>query len=230
MEHQYTKKDKFLNWLYYHVWWLVAAGFLLIVGGSMIFAGMEQAGKGCDYCIAYIGTVELPAACVSALQEEIAVLGRDTNGDEEVIVQIKQYIVSDVGSQDTEAAYGRVAEVALLTDISEGESYFFLVEYPEEFQKDFQLMAHMDGSTSADDDFGVWDKVYRWADCPVLAGLELGTSVDSAGVRMVHQELLADLYLGRRCFLNPNMKINSAANADLWEALTENAIPAQGAN
>ena len=105
--------------------------------------------------------------------------------------------------------------MALLTDITKGESYFFLVEYPEEFQQDFQLMAHMDGSASADDDFSVWDKVFRWADCPVLAELELGAD---------NQKLLADLYLGRRCFLDPGMKINSRSNADLWNILTADAL------
>lgn len=217
MSHQYSIKDKILNWLHYHIWYLVAAGLLLIIVGSMAANKISQASQTCDYCIAYVGTFELPAECVGALKSEIAALGVDTDGDGAVTVKINQYIVSETNVQSEEASYGRVGEMALLTDITKGESYFFLVEYPEEFQQDFQLMAHMDGSPSADEDFGVWDKVYRWADCPVLAGMELETD---------DQQLLGDLYLGRRCFIDPGMEINSGANRDLWDILTENAQPA----
>ena len=214
MTREYTLMEKFQNWLHYHIWYLVAAGFLLAVGGSRIVNKMNQAKQASDYCVAYIGTYELPDDCVTALKGEIAALGADADGDGKVTVKINQYIVGDTDGQDGDASYGRVAEVALLTDITKGESYFFLVEYPEDFQLDFQLMAHLDGSPSDDADFGVWDKVYRWGDCPALAGLELETD---------HQKLLEDLYLGRRCFVQPGMKIDSRANRELWAALTEGA-------
>ena len=214
MTREYTLMEKFQNWLRYHIWYLVAVAFLLTVGGSMIVNKMHQAKQTGDYCIAYIGTYELPADCVAALKAEIAALGKDVYGDGEVTVKINQYIVGETSGQEGDASYGRVAEMALLTDITKGESYFFLVEYPEEFQQDFQLMAHMDGSPSADEDFGVWDKVYRWGDCPVLAGLELEDG---------HQQLLENLYLGRRCFVESGMKIDTKANRDLWEVLTARA-------
>ncbi len=229
MTHKYSTKDKILNWLHYHIWYLVAAGLLLTIGGSMIANKTMQARKNCDYCIAYVGTFELPAECVGALKSEIAALGVDTDGDGEVTVKINQYIISETTDQNEEVSYGRVAEMALLTDITKGESYFFLAEYPEEFQQDFQLMAHMDGSPSADEDFGVWDKVYRWADCPVPASLELGASTDAAGAQIDHQQLMANLWLGRRCFIDPGMGINSQPNADLWAILTANAVPPQPA-
>lgn len=229
MAREYTTKDKLINWLRYHIWYLVAVGMLLVIGASMVSTKMEQSQQACDYCIAYIGTFELPAGCVSALETEIAALGVDADGDGEITVRINQYIVSDTDGQVGEVAYGRVAEIALLADIDEGESYFFLVEYPEEFQQDFQLMAHMDGSPSADEDFGVWDKVYRWGDCPVPASMALGASGDAAGEQVDHQQLLADLYLGRRCFVNKRMGINSQENADLWNILTAGAVPAQPA-
>lgn len=214
VERQYTTKEKVSNWLYYHVWWLVLIGLLLVIFGSMIRTKVETARQSCDYCIAYVGTSVLPEDCVSALKREIAACGVDVDGDGGVTVKVSQYIVSETAGADEAASYGRTAEIALLTDISEGESYFFLVQYPEEFQQDFQLMAHMDGSPSADDDFGVWDKVYRWADCPVLAALELGPE---------NQTLLANLYLGRRCFLDPDAQANSPENIALWEALTAGA-------
>ncbi len=219
MERSYTPKEKITNWLYYHVWWLVLAGFLLVIFGSMIRTRVENAREKCDYCIAYVGTSVLPEDCVNAVRQEIAALGTDVDGDGQVTVKLSQYIVADSAGLNAEAASGRATEIALLTDISEAESYFFLVQYPEDFQLDFQLMAHLDGSPSAEEDFGVWDKVYRWGDCPVLAALPLGTE---------SQALLENLYLGRRCFVDPDVKANSPENAVLWDALTFGAtLPLQ---
>ena len=137
---------------------------------------------------------------------------------EEATVKINQYIPGDGESETGNATHGRAAEIAILTDISEMESYIFLVEYPEDFQIDFQLMARLDGSPSDDDDFGVWDKVYAWTDCPVLAGLELGTET---------RELMEKLYVGRRCFVQPNAKADSPENKALWAVITEGANPVQ---
>ena len=214
MERQYTTKEKAANWLYYHIWWVVAAVLLLVIVGSMVLSKAEQRQQKCDYAIGYVGTAELPAECVQALKSRLAAYGADVDGDGTVSVKISQYIVTGENSMGEDVAYGRTAEVALLTDISEEESYFFLVEYPEDFQRDFQLMANLDGSPSAEDDFGVWDKVYRWTDCPVLTGLELGEE---------YQNLLQNLYIGRRCFVNPKAKGNTAENAALWVVLTEGA-------
>lgn len=215
MERKNETMKKITNWLYYHWWLPVLIGVLVMMLGSMIRTRVETWRLRCDYCISYVGSEVLSEACVDSLKQEIAALGADVDGSGDVTVRIKQYIVSDTGVTGTDVAYGRAAEIALLTDISEGESYFFLVQYPEEFQQDFQLMAHLDGSPSADDDFSVWDKVYRWADCPVLIRLNLGAE---------NQTLLENLYLGRRCFLDPDVKTNSPENANLWEVLTAGAV------
>lgn len=218
MERKNDTMKKISNWLYYHWWLPVLIGVLAMMLGSMIHTQIETRRQKGDYCISYVGSEVLSEACVSSLKREIAALGEDVDGSGEVTVRIKQFIVSDTGVPGEDVAYGRTAEIALLTDISEGESYFFLVQYPEEFQRDFQLMAHMDGSPSADDDFGVWDKVCRWGDCPVLMSLEV-----EDGSR------LEGLYLGRRCFIDPGMKANCPENQALWETLTAGAILPDGA-
>lgn len=229
MERTYTTKEKIRNWLYYHIWHLAAAALLLAIAASVISNKVSQRKETDDYCIAYIATAELPSECLRALKSEIGALGVDVNGDGEVTVKINQYIPSTDTATYEEAAYGRAAEVAILTDIREGESYFFLVEYPEDFQLDFQLMAHLDGAASDEDDFGVWDKVYSWADCPALTALDLGTSATESGGQIENQALLGKLYLGRRCFLDPRMKSNSPENAALWDILTAGAsLPKAG--
>jgi len=220
----YTRKEKLSNWLYYHVWHLAAAGLILVIAVSLICNKAELARQRCDHCIAYIGETLLPAECVDALKRELAALGADADGDGVVTVKVNQYIVSSTSSVTEEATYGRAAEIALLSDISEGESYFFLVQDPEAFQQDFQLMAHLDGTPSADDDFGVWDKVYSWKDCPRLSSLELGLCTLADGSRIDCQQLLGKFWLGRRCYMAEVMDSDSPENAALWALLTEGAV------
>lgn len=213
---EYTSWEKLANWLHYNIWWVAAILFAAVVFSSLILTKAKQEAQRCDYCIAYVATRELPAECQEELKQQLASLGTDVDGDGKVTVKINQYIPGDGTSVTGNASYGRAAEIALLTDISEMESYIFLVEYPEDFQLDFQLMAHPDGSPSAEDDFGVWDKVYAWSDCPALAGLELGTET---------REIIEKLYVGRRCFVQENAKADSPENKALWSLITEGANP-----
>lgn len=213
---EYTVRERLGNWLHYNIWWVAAIAFAAVVLSSMILTKTDEKRQRCDYCIAYIAAQELSSEHMETLKRQIGALGTDVDGDGKVTVKINQYIPGDGSSVTENASYGRAAEVALLTDISEMESYIFLVEYPEDFQLDFQLMAHLDGTPSAEDDYGVWDKVYAWADCPVLAGLELEAEA---------RELLGKLYVGRRCFVQENAKANSPENQALWALITDGANP-----
>lgn len=206
----------FKNWLYYHVWWIVAGVLAVIISGSMICNALDIGGAKYDYRFAYVGDNALPTQWVTQLETQIAALGSDINGDGTVTVKITQYVVG-TSSGSEEALYGNTAEVALLTDITEGESYFFLTDEPEGFQRQYQLLAHMDGSPSADDDFGVWDKVYAWEDCPVLVSLVSQTSGE-------YSDVPQGLYFGRRCYPDPRMNSNREENAALWALLTGGAV------
>jgi len=215
-ERKYTVRERLGNWLHYNIWWVAAIAFAAVILSSMLLNKAEEKQQRSDYCIADVAAQELPDECLESLKCQIAALGTDVDGDGTVTVKINQYIPGDGSAVSENASHGRAAEVAILTDISQMESYIFLVEYPEDFQLDFQLMAHLDGSPSADDDFGVWDKVYAWSDCPVLAGLELEAEA---------RELLGKLYVGRRCFVQENAKANSPENQALWALITDGANP-----
>lgn len=216
---QYTKREKLQNWLYYHVWHLVAAGFLVIVLLSLVFSKTALNRDGYDYYFAYVGAEAMAEEEVLALEEALASLGQDVTGDGTVTVRISQFVAgSEVTNPD--AVYGKAAQIAMLTDISEGESYFFLLEDPESFQLDFQILALPDGSPSAEDDFGVWDKVWGWNDCPALVKVK-----ELSGAEGEFAALLDRLYLGRRCFVIPGMEIDSPENEAFWHTLTEAAEP-----
>lgn len=202
MEKTYSTKEKLENWLYYNWWIPVLVLFLLVVGGSMLATRQGQDRTKADYRVAYVGTAVLGEETLAVLENAFAACGADVNGDGKVVVSIVQYITGDQSGFEG-AYYGRAAEMALLTDIDEGESYFYLLDDPEAFQKSLLLLANPDGSPAAEGDFDVSDKVFACGDLPAFDALAADT----------------ELYLGRRCFVNPDMEANSKANADLWTAL-----------
>ena len=107
-------------------------------------------------------------------------------------------------------------------DINDCESYFFLMEKPEEVQKEFQVLAMPDGSCPDDTDFSSEDKVFQWKSCGLLSELELGnytTTVLGQTESGSNQELLSDLYLGRRCFYNKKQTKYADKCGQLWNIL-----------
>ena len=118
------------------------------------------------------------------------------------------------------------SQITILADITEGESHFFLLEDPVDFQLSFQVLANLDGSIPAEDDFEALNKVFRWADCPTLASLELGTYEDSyldITETGEIQELLKDFYLGQRYYVGNSTPDHWEAYEALWNILTEGA-------
>ncbi len=215
----YTRWEKFQNWFYYNKWWLLVAAIILYVVGSMLWSisGIGQVRP--DVCVAYVGSRQLPDACVKALEDALAAYGEDLNGDGLVKVQLSQHITAT----GENAMYGYAASVTVLADITQGESYFFLLEDPDAFQEEFQILAALDGSIPQEEYPTGLDKVVAWKDCPVLAGLELGSYTDAYLDQTETgdcQDLLENLYLGRRYFYCDPPEALPAWEA-MWQKLTE---------
>lgn len=204
-----TRKARLANWLHYNKLWIVVWAVVLSVVGGMAWniLGIGQVEP--DYIFAYIGDDELPGACAASLETELAALGEDVNGDGRVVVELRQYATDRGGDPETAMYYDLAADVTLIADITEADSYFFIVEDPVDVQLSYQILANPDGSPPADDDFAVDGKVLRWRDCPALAGLA------------ADQELLGGLFIGRRCFYDPKQAEGQEANAALWRVITE---------
>ena len=224
---EYTKKEKFLNWLHYNKIWVAAVALIIWVAGSMLWNVLGIGNVKPDYRVAYVGSVRLPDSTVEAVENALAAFGQDVNGDGKVAVELTQHI-SGSESNTENMMYGYASEVTVLADITEGESTFFLLENPVDFQLTFQILAHLDGSMPAEDDFGALDKVYLWDNCPALASLDLGNYEDSyldLTETGENQELLSGLYLGRRYFYDPGQQKNPEADNAFWLAITEGATP-----
>lgn len=223
---QYTKKEKLANWFYYYKWWLLIALILVYIVGSILWNKFGIGKTEPDYRLAYVGSTILPEQCREALEKELARLGEDTNGDGRVIVEVRQYVMAEVQADPENMAYRYAAEITLAADISDGESYFFLLEDPETFQLNYQVLAHLDGSIPDDTDFAAKDKTLCWGDCPVLSGLDLGDFEEvymNETITGNYQERLSSLYFGRRFFDDGVSVKNKEAQERFWLILTEGA-------
>ena len=222
---QYTRRQRLENWFYYNKLWLLVGLVLLWIIGSMLWNVLGIGQVRPDYRIAYVGRLKLPDDCVDALERELATLAEDCNGDGTVTVVVTQYVTtSDNDLENQMYSYG--SQISILADITEGESHFFLLEDPVDFQLSFQVLANLDGSIPAEDDFEALNKVFRWAACPTLASLELGTYEDSyldITETGEIQDLLKDFYLGQRYYVGNSTPDHWEAYEALWNILTEGA-------
>lgn len=66
------------------------------------------------------------------------------------------------------------AQVSLMGDILECESYFFLLEDPEQFQRDYHSLRRLDDSLPEMGGESLEETYLVWGNCPVLAGFEMG--------------------------------------------------------
>ena len=182
--------------------------------------------------IAYVGTHDLPADTVTALQDALTPFCEDTNGDGKVVVQVDTYNVDfDADNVNTDA-YNQMAGVTRLSAelSSGGKTYIFLLEDPAAFESSTGALQYLDGTVPDDPDTANPDwteMVYRWTDCPVLAGLELGdydgyTLVDDA--TGTNQSVLATLYVGRRGVWDEKQAATYEGCAELWDTLTAGAV------
>lgn len=215
-----TPQEKRKNWWHYHKWHVVTGAVLLAIPCSIVWNALHQIKP--DYQIAYVGENALPDDTVTALETELAALGEDLNGDGRVVVRLAQY----ASSSGAEVGAAAAAEVRLMADIMERESYFFLLEDPEQFQKAYRSLCKLDGTLPAEGDDSAEGTYLAWDDCPVLANLELGEfSYPLMGetVSGSSSELLSRLYIARRGFWTEESTPHPEGCEALWKKITEGA-------
>lgn len=215
------------NWWYYHKWYVIIGIILVIITCRLIGNALGFFQKSPDLQIAYVGKIPLPPDTSAAIQKTFTSLAADYNHDGEIIVQVNQYIDGN-DSRDVDTAYYQYAsEITLIGDISDCESYLFLLENPADFQRTYQLLATIDGSCPDQSDYETADKIFQWSDCPVLAQMELGSYTDTALGQTTNgnnQDILSKLYLGRRCFYTDDVTEHVEECAKLWNMLYQ-SIP-----
>ena len=95
------------------------------------------------------------------------------------------------------------------------------------FEESTGSLRYLDGTLpAADSDEDWWNMVYKWDDCPVLAGLDLGdygpdTTQSGSGSS---QEYMSQFYVGMRGAWNSGTAGNLAGGEEFWQKLTEGAV------
>ena len=225
----YTPREKAGNWWHYHKVIVIVAVVLAAFLGATLYDvfGRPKA----DYHVGWVGPLSLPEDTVSALEEQLAAYGQDLNGDGRVLVELSTFNFDFDPDTQADPYYQMASWTRLEGDLSlEDGCYIFLLQDPEGFQRQTGALQYLDGTLPADGADDWQNMVYRWADCPVLAGLDLG---DYTGLTQMDdytgssQELLADVYVGRRGNWNADNEYYAQSDL-LWEALTAGATaPAQ---
>ena len=125
-----------------------------------------------------------------------------------------------------ERAYAAAAEVQLMADIEECDSFFFLLEDYETFQVHYDVLSKADGTVPEDGD--LTGLAFQWSSCALLNRAELGTYTDTVLGEKIsgsNRDLLEKLYLARRGFETDRSVENVEGCEALWYTLTEAVVP-----
>ena len=217
-----TAAEKRKNWWYYYKWHVAVGAVLLYILCDLVCGALGIGETKPDYRVAYVGRNNLPDDTVSALEAVLAAMGEDLNGDGKTVVELRQYAFS--GGDEGGAAYS--AGIKLTADLTECESYFFLLENPAQFQMNYRSLRKLDGSLPEDGDYSADNTYLAWGDCPVLAEMELGEySYPLLGetVSGSSNDLVSGLFIARRGFWTEKTSAYPEGADALWEKLTEGA-------
>lgn len=128
-----TKQQRRRNWWHYHKWHVLIGGVLVLIAMDWAWSALTQVHP--DYQIAYVGAAPLDQEDAATWETRLSALGSDCNRDGNVVAQLNQYLTVQ---EDT--MYTAAANVKLLADLDARESYFFLLEDPEKFQADYEIL------------------------------------------------------------------------------------------
>ena len=83
---------------------------------------------------------------------------------------------SEDTQSDTDAYMTMAGTTKLAADVQGAMSAIYILYDPAGFEENTGSLRYLDGSLPAGDtDEDWWNMVYRWTDCPVLTGLDLGS-------------------------------------------------------
>ena len=223
---EYTRSEKRRNWWYYNKWYVVIGIIVLIIAADIAKNALHIGQSMPDYQIAYVGSSRLPEDTARAIEEAFAALGEDLNGDGTVYVKLNQYADETASGSEDAANYAVAASVLLMADLEDCDSYFFLLEDPAGFQKNYAALRSLDGSLSENGSTDVGELCIAWEDCPGFASLDLGEySESSLGTVMSgdSNERVSGLYIARRGFWTDKTCKYPDGCDSLWEKIMEGA-------
>ena len=227
-ERTYTRRERWANWWDYNLKWVIIGGIALAFV-LYSFIGHYFFTVHPDYNVGVVSPYYLPEDTTNALQTALAAYGEDLNGDGQVVVTVNVYTLNYSSDTETESdAYLTMAGTTkLAADLQSALSGIFIVYDPAGFEESTGTFAYLDGSlplAESDDDW--WNMVYRWTDCPVLTGLDLGSYGQDAAQASSgdSQEYLSHFYVGRRGVWSEAQAENLEGTDELWSKLIAGAV------
>ena len=206
---QYTRREKWKNWWDYNLKWVILA--VVCVLALVLFLGQATSNTTPDYNVALVSPYAPTEETVTALQEQLARYGTDLNGDGKVTVTVNTYII-DYSDDKAEDYLDIATATKLAVEFSTGTSSVFILYDPAGFEQSTSALRYLDGTLpELDNDSDWWNMVYRWTDCPVLAGLDVDAD-------------FSDYYVGVRGVWDEDIAKALAGSDEFWQALTAGAV------
>lgn len=205
-----TEKEKRANWWYYHKTHVIVGALVVLLTVWFVYDTWIDVPVKPDLQIAYVGGQILPQDTVDVLQTALGAMMEDLNGDGQVLVRINQYQLS-MESEDYMLLMAEQARLA--ADISECESFMYLMEDPSYVQKGYGPLAYPDGTAPGEEDLASEKLWMACKDCPVLMGL----------LEEKDQKLLSELFIARRVVRDDQKDACLEGNVALWEQLIQRA-------
>ena len=226
-----TKEEKRRNWWDYHKWHVVIAIVCAVLLADLVSDAVRNKNSHPDYVVAYVGQTALPDGLAEQVELGLGTLGQDLNGNGAVSVELRQFILADESLEDPILAMedmerSNASSMLLLGNIETVESVIFLLEDPALFHAQFPVLSRADGTRIEETPDSAVPVCYRWADCPVLAGLELENfevPVIGGTVEGDSQLALSELFVARRGLWDDGTNDPILGAIALWEQITEGA-------
>lgn len=194
-----TPQQRRDNWWRYH-WLYVLAGVLAVLTAAGIawerFARAEY-----DCGAALVTRYAVTQKELSALKTALEAAAEDSNSDGRVQVSVNDIQIDYTATDLDDASIRQMTTNVdkLHADFYTGRSGVFILDDPENFQRNHAALRYLDGSEPTEDAVDWENMVRHWNDSPVLNGLTF-RNLDTAS-----------LYLGRR--------IGEVSGDDLWNGL-----------
>ncbi len=207
-----TKEEKRRNWWHYNKYIVIGVIAAVILGIDLFrtMAGFKT--EKADIQIAAATSYQLPENAAEALSEAFSAYADDYDGNGKVNVRINLYSLSDDSSTQEQMYYAYASQVTLVSDLETCESFIFLLDDPEQFQKMYEILSHTDGTLPKDgNDYE--QSVYAWKDLPALSSMDFSKYGLS-------QKDFENLYIARRGFWTDRTSANPEKCEEFWKTVT----------
>lgn len=194
-----TPQQRRDNWWRYHWLYVLADVLAVLTAAGIAWERFARAEYDCG--AALVTRYAVTQEELSALKTALETAAEDSNSGGRVQVSVNDIQIDYTATDLDDASIRQMTTNVdkLHADFYTGQSGVFILDDPENFQRNHAALRYLDGSEPTEDAVDWENMVRHWNDSPVLNGLTF-RNLDTAS-----------LYLGRR--------IGEVSGDDLWNGL-----------